>query len=153
MKFELSWLNCIYLILPLLAWNLILGPKITNARITSDEHSPKWLLMAENILRIFVFTLPLLISLHLDDPIRKLGLIVYISGTLVYFASWLPLILAPLATWSNNTIGLMAPRVTPLLSFLGIAFIGESWLYGILCAIFIALHILHGFQNLSGSQQ
>jgi len=136
----------------LLAWNLILGPKITDTRITSDEHSRKWLLMAENILRIFVFTLPLLIPLHLDEPLRKLGLIVYISGTLVYFASWLPLILAPQSTWSNSTIGLMAPRITPLLGFLGIALIGESWLYGILCAFFITLHALHGFQNLSGSQ-
>ena len=151
MKLELSWLNCIYFTLPLLAWNLILGPKITDARIISDEHSPKWLLMTENILRIFVFTLPLLISLHLDDPIRKLGLIVYISGTLVYFASWLPLILAPRSAWSNSTIGLIAPRLTPLLAVLGIAFIGKSWLYGILSVIFIILHIIHGFQNISGS--
>lgn len=153
MKLELSWLNCIYLTIPLLAWNLIFGPKIIDARITSDEHSPKWLLMTENILRIIVFTLPVLIPLHLDDPIRNFGLVVYVAGTLVYFASWLPLILVPPSAWSNSAAGLMAPRITPLLSFLGIAFIGESWLYGILCAIFIALHILHGFQNISGSQQ
>jgi hypothetical protein len=153
MTFELRIINCLYLTFPLLAWNLILGPKITDPRITSDEYSPKWLLMAENILRIFVFTLPLLIPLQLDNPIHKFGLVVYIAGTMVYFASWLPLILAPHSAWSNSVIGLMSPRITPLLAFLGIAFIGESWLYGILSAIFIALHTIHGFQNLSGSRK
>ena len=152
MKLEIQIINCLFLILPLLAWNLIFGPKITNARITSDDHSPMWFLAAENILRMAVFILPLLIPLHLDEPLRKVGLIVYISGTLVYFVSWLPLILVPQSTWSNSTIGLMAPRITPLMGFLGIALIGESWLYGILCAFFITLHTIHGFQNLCGSQ-
>jgi len=41
MKLEFHWLNCIWLILPLLVWNLILGARITDARITSDVHSPQ----------------------------------------------------------------------------------------------------------------
>jgi hypothetical protein len=42
----------------------------------------------------------------------------------------------------------MAPRLTPLLVFLGIAMIGPSWLYGGLTILFIALHAIHGVQNL-----
>jgi hypothetical protein len=58
MKMELSVANCFWLILPLLAWNIILGPRVRDTRITSDAHSPKWLLMAENAARILVFGLP-----------------------------------------------------------------------------------------------
>jgi hypothetical protein len=63
MKMEFSLLNCFWLMLPLLAWNIILGPRITDPRVTSDAHSPQWLRIAENIARILVFALPLLLPL------------------------------------------------------------------------------------------
>jgi hypothetical protein len=34
MKLEFRLLNCLWLILPLLAWNLVLGPRITQEAIT-----------------------------------------------------------------------------------------------------------------------
>jgi hypothetical protein len=148
MPLKLTWLNCFLLILPLLAWNIFLGPKITDLRITSDDHSTKGLLFAENTARILVFAFPLLIPLQIKDAWSKAGLGVYIIGTLVYFASWLPLIFAPRSAWSSSTAGLLAPRLTPLLSFLGIALIGGVWPYGVIAAIFILLHTLHGIQNL-----
>ena len=148
MKFELHWLNCFWLILPLLSWNLFLGPKLNDSRITSDGYSPKGLLVAENITRVAVFALPLLLPLVLNTPLQKAGLVLYMAGTLIYFASWLPLLLAPHSTWSNSILGLLAPRLTPLLAFAGIALIGPSWLYGGLSILFIALHTLHGMQNL-----
>lgn len=147
MKLELRLLNCIWLILPLLAWNLLLGPRITQEAITSDAHSPKWLLIAENFTRILVFALPLLLPLQLKNAWSKAGLIVYILGTLVYFASWMPLLLAPDSGWSQSPAGLLAPRLTPFLCFLGIALIGGSWPYGVISAIFIVLHTWHGIQN------
>jgi len=148
MKIELHWLNCLWLILPLLVWNLILGPRIVDPRITSDLNSPKWLLLAENGLRILVFCLPLIIPLILKTPLQKAGLTVYIIGTLIYFASWIPLMFAPHTAWSNSTIGLLAPRLTPLLAFLGIVLIGPSWLYGGIVVLFIILHTIHGVHNL-----
>lgn len=148
MQFKLVWLNCLWLILPLLIWNLAYGPKITDPRITSDAHSPAWLLIAENITRIVVFALPLLLPLQLREPLSKTGLALYIVGTLIYFASWMPFLLAPDSTWSNSTLSLLAPRLTPLLCFLGIALIGHSCPYGIFAAVFIAIHTWHGVQNL-----
>jgi hypothetical protein len=143
----LTWRNCLWLMLPLLLWNLFLGPKITDARITSDAHSPAWLLIAENITRIVVFALPLLLPLQLKDTLSKAGFAVYIAGTLIYFASWLPFLLAPGSAWSNSTPGLLAPRLTPFLSFLGIAIIASSWPYGVLAGVFVLLHTWHGIQN------
>jgi hypothetical protein len=148
MKFDIRLLNCLWLMLPLMVWNIILGPRIMDERITSDLHSPKWLLIAENVVRIFVFVLPLLLPLQLKDITSKAGLWIYIIGTLIYFASWLPFLFAPQSAWSNSAIGLLAPRLTPFLTFLGVAFIGHSWPYGVIAALFIFLHTWHGVQNL-----
>ncbi len=148
MQIKLTWLNGFWLMLPLLIWNLIYAPKITDPRITSDAHSPAWLLTAENITRVAVFILPLLLPLQLKEPLSKAGLTVYIVGTLIYFASWLPLLYAPGSAWSNNIAGLLAPRLTPLLPFLGIALTGQSWQYGILATAFVLFHTWHGVQNL-----
>lgn len=148
MQLTLTWFNCFLLMIPLLVWNLVLSPRITNLRVTSDANSPGWLLAAENVTRILVFALPLLLPLQVKDAWGKAGLIIYIFGTLVYFASWLPLMMSPGSIWSNSGIGLLAPRLTPFLSFLGIAIISGSWLYGLISAVFIILHTLHGIHNL-----
>ncbi|PKO02665.1 MAG: hypothetical protein CVU43_06785 [Chloroflexi bacterium HGW-Chloroflexi-5] len=148
MKFDIRLLNCLWLMLPLLVWNIILGPRIMDARITSDLNSPKWLLISENVVRIFVFVLPLLLPLQLKDITSKAGLWIYIIGTLIYFASWLPFLFAPQSAWSNSPAGLLAPRLTPFLTFLGVALIGHSWTYGVIAALFIFLHTWHGIQNL-----
>lgn len=147
-QFKLTWLNCFWLIVPLLVWNLVYGPKLTDPRITSDANSPAWLIMVEHIARIGVFLLPLLLSLQLKDTVSKAGLTVYVVGTLLYFISWLPLLVAPNSAWSNSSLGLLAPALTPFLPFLGIALIGHSWPYGILAGVFILIHTWHGIQNL-----
>jgi hypothetical protein len=144
MKMELSVANCFWLILPLLAWNIILGPRVRDTRITSDAHSPKWLLMAENAARILVFGLPLLMPLPRGADWRA----ILTKAGLVYFATWLPLLSAPASAWSNSTPGLLAVRLTPYLSFLGIAILGYSWVYGVIAAVFILLHTWHRIQNL-----
>lgn len=148
MKLQLRWRNALWLILPLLLWNIVLGPRITSQQILSDANSPQWLLIAENITRIAIFMLPLFIPLKLDSKRSKLGLGIFILGTLTYFSSWLPLLIAPQSAWSVSPAGLLAPRLTPLIPFIGIAIIGSSWTYGGISLIFILLHTWHGIYNL-----
>ena len=148
MKLELTWVNGFWLLLPLLAWNIIFGSKITQEKITSDAHSPVWLLGAENIFRLATFILPLFLRMKFDSNFGKIGLIFYIIGTLIYFASWLPLMFAPQSNWSQSISGLFAARLTPLIAFLGIALIAGSWSYGFLATVFIFFHTWHGIQNL-----
>ncbi len=148
MNLEISLLNGFLLILPLLAWNLALGRRITQEAITSDAYSPKWLLIAENLTRILVFAFPLLLPLRLAAVWNQVGLGVYILGTLIYFASWLPLLRRPESGWSYSPAGLLAPRLTPFLSFLGIALVCSAWPYGVIAATFISFHTWHGIQNL-----
>jgi hypothetical protein len=152
MKLELTLANCFWLILPLLAWNIILSPHITDPRVTSDAHSPKWLLVAENVARLLVFAFPLLLPLphgaNWQSVLPQAGLTIYLVGTLIYFGSWLPLLVAPASAWSNHPAGLLTPRLTPYLSFLGIALLGSSWLYAGIAVVFILFHTWHGMQNL-----
>jgi hypothetical protein len=130
-----------------LIWNIIFGAKITQEQITSDAHSPAWLLGAENVFRLVTFILPMLLCMKLDTSLGKFGLAVYIIGTLIYFASWIPLMVAPQSAWSQSIPGLFAPRLTPLISLIGIALIAASWPYGLLATIFIFFHTWHGIQN------
>ena len=149
MKLELRWLTCLWLMAPLLAWNIILAPKITLDKVISDANSPSWLLVAENMARIVVFAFPLLLPLRVQDAISKTGLSIYLIGTLFYFITWIPLIWMPDSLWSQSAAGLLAPRLIPLLPFLGIALIGHSMPYAVLAALFIILHTWHGLQNLT----
>jgi hypothetical protein len=150
MKFELQWANCLWLMLPLLIWNILLGPRIKDERITSDNHSPKWLLIGENFTRILVFALPLLMPLQIEDFFKQPGSWVYIIGTLIYLSTWLPFLFTPRSAWCNMAGGLLAPRITPVLPFLGAAWLGHSWLYALAAALFVALHTWHGVQNIRG---
>ncbi|MRR28856.1 hypothetical protein EG834_00630 [bacterium] len=109
--------------------------------------------MAENGVRIFVFMLPLVLPLNLTNTSERIGLWVYIIGTLIYFSSWLPILFRPQSTWSNSMAGLLAPRLTPFFSFLGVALIGESWIYAAIAVLFIFLHTWHGIQNMNISVQ
>ncbi len=148
MNLTLTWFNCFWLLLPLLAWNLLLGSKLTQEQIISDAHSPAWLLGAENVFRLATFILPLFLRLQLDSVLGKIGLALYLLGLLVYFVSWIPLIRVPQAAWSQSFAGLFAPRLTPLIWLIGVALLANSWFYGLLAAIFILFHTWHGLNNL-----
>jgi len=149
MKVEIRWLNCLWLLVPLLIWNIALAPKLTLEKVISDARSPSWLLVAENLTRFVAFAFPILLPLRAQGDLSKTGWIFYLAGTLIYFASWIPLITAPYSGWSQSAVGLLAPRVTPFLPFLGIALIGHSMPYVFVSALFIILHTWHGIQNLS----
>lgn len=149
MKVEMRWLNCLWLLFPLLIWNIALAPKIILEKVVSDAHSPSWLLVAENLTRIVTFAFPILLPLQTQGSLSKTGWIFYLAGILIYFASWIPLMMAPYSGWSQSAAGLLAPRITPFLPFLGIALIGHSMPYVFVSALFIILHTWHGMQNLS----
>lgn len=145
---KLSWTNCFWLIIPLLAWNLVLGAQLSDPRIASDAFSPKWMLVIENLTRLVIFIFPILLPLRWNDALSKTGLAIYLAGILIYFATWLPLLLAPDSAWSNSPAGLLAPWLTPFLPFLGIAMVGHSLPYGVIAIGFIFFHTWHGVQNL-----
>lgn len=147
-KLQLTWLNGFWLVVPALLWNLVFASQLPQEIFSSDEGIPGWLLAAEGVLRIAVFAGPLLLHLRWESPLSRAGWILFVLGTLVYFASWLPLMNTPDSAWSQSSLGILAPYFTPLLFFLGMAMIGESWPFALAAVVFTAVHTSHGLYAL-----
>jgi hypothetical protein len=146
--------SCGLLLIPALAWNLALAeqlpPAFSPAAFWSDI--PSFLGFAENVTRAVVIALPFFMPLELATPVQRQGLAVFAVGTLVYFASWLPLICWPTSAWCESAAGFMAPAYTPVLWLLGLAMVGRRlfwgrfyrwWFYLVIAALFLGAHILH----------
>ena len=146
--------SCGVLLLPILAWNIALIGRLPPA-ISMPE---RWdaiarpLALAENFLRVLVFALPFFMPLNLATRPQKWGLAVFVAGTVVYFASWVPLIVAPQSAWATSGLGFLAPAYTPALWLLGLALLGRQlvwrcgyrpWMYAALSAVFLAAHLTH----------
>ena len=140
---KLQWMNCFWLLIPVLAWNARFSSKLAHPAFEFDTAVSKWVLLLENLLRASVMILPLLMPLRWDTEQAKIGIILYLIGLLVYFASWLPLMYSPDSAWSNSLAGFLAPAYTPLLWLFGIGLIGGWWPYLVLSTLFIGVHVSH----------
>jgi len=80
----------------------------------------------ENILRIIVFMLPLVMTFSLKSRQQKIGFVLFLAGLILYFSSWLMQIYLPESNWSNSIFGFMAPAYTTLIWFVGIGLIGNT---------------------------
>lgn len=144
---QIKLLNCFWLLVPVLVWNLVLAPRLTQEGFRSDEKVARWILGLEGVLRIVVFAYPLLLPLQANSSVSRAGSAVYVLGLVVYCGSWIPLLRRPDAKWSQAALGLLAPYFTQQLIFAGIALIGNSGLYLLLSVFFITVHALHGVQS------
>jgi hypothetical protein len=140
---NLQWLNCFWLLIPILAWNVVFSSKLAHPAFDYDQAAPKWVLQLENVLRAAVMILPLFMPMQWDTSLSKIGVAVYLIGLLVYFGSWIPLMYAPNSAWSNSLTGFLAPAYTPLLWIVGIGLIGDWWPYLALSVVFVGVHIGH----------
>ena len=147
-------LNCMLLLLPIMAWNLIFTSKlpVPYSREVFWRDIPAFIANGENIFRLLVFILPLLMPIRIETQSQKLGLWLCITGTTIYFLSWLAQIYFPQSAWSLSAFGFLAPAYTPLLWLFGIGLIGRvlyfpslyrSWMYIVASIIFIGFHLSH----------
>jgi hypothetical protein len=156
MSFTNYLMNCMLLLVPIMAWNIIFVSKLPRlySQEVFEKNIPVFITYGENIFRMLVFVLPLLMPLRIETPIQKLGLFLYITGTAVYFLSWLAQMYFSESTWSLSVFGSLAPAYTPLIWLTGIGLIGStlyfpsfyrSWIYTLLSIIFVAFHLSHTF--------
>lgn len=140
--------------MPATLWNLAffdkLPPEFAGAEFWREI--PLSLVLAENALRGAVFVLPFLMPLELSLPGKVRALVLFTAGTVVYFASWVILMVAPGSSWSTSALGFVAPAYTPLLWLLGISLLGRRllwgtfyrwWMYLAIALAFLATHISH----------
>lgn len=113
---------------------------------------PAALLIAENVLRGLVFAVAALMPLSQPTTRRPLGASVYLLGLALYTASWALVCFAPASAWSRSLIGFTAPAWTPAVLLTGVALLtgrvrwlpwSRPWMYLVLCAAFLSLHITH----------
>jgi hypothetical protein len=84
-------LNCILLLLPIMAWNVIFSGKlpVLYSREVFWKNIPPFIANGENIFRLIVFVLPVLMPIRIETQSQKLGLWLYITGTTIYlFHGW-----------------------------------------------------------------
>jgi hypothetical protein len=147
-------LNCILLLLPIMAWNVIFSSKLPV--LYSPEvfwkNVPSFIANGENVFRLIVFILPVLMPMRIETQSQKLGLWLYITGTVIYFMAWLAQIYFPQSAWSLSAWGFLAPAYTPLIWLVGIGLIGDalyfsslyrSWMYIATSVTFISFHLSH----------
>jgi hypothetical protein len=146
--------NCIWLLLPIMLWNIVFTDKLPTAFSTEFfwKDIPPFLATGENFFRLLVFVFPLLMPLRITTNTQKLGLALYLAGTLIYFLSWIALMYFPQSVWSMSAFGFLAPAYTPLIWLAGIGLIGSSlyfdspyhsWMYIAGSVTFIAFHLSH----------
>ena len=147
-------LNCMLLLLPIMVWNLIFASRLPPAYSTEIfwKDIPSFIANGENIFRLIVFVLPVLMPIKIETQGQKLGLRLYIAGTAIYFMSWLAQIYFPQSAWSLSAFGFLAPAYTPLIWLIGIGLIGNtlyfsspyrSRMYIAISTIFIGFHLSH----------
>ena len=147
-------LSCGVLTVPILVWNLALTRFLPPA-LASHEFSrdiPPLVTYGENALRIAVTVVPFLMPLEVATVGQRRGVLLFVVGTIVYFLSWLPLMIVPQSPWSTSWLGFVAPAYTPLVWLVGLGLIGRrlyvplpfrQWVYVGLACGFVAFHVTH----------
>jgi hypothetical protein len=134
----LSWINAGLCLAPILAWNLALSPKLRMDSFSGPL--PGWYDAGENVLRGAAMIYPCLRPLDPHASLFGPGVWTYAAGTLVYFASWLPLMAEDPADWMKSLPVQLAPAYTPMLWFAGIALMAGSPLELLLAGLFVGAH-------------
>ena len=139
---HLRW-NGFWLILPAIVWNVVFASYLTASGFTDDSAVPPAILWSELALRILLFAAPVLLAVKL--PLSTRWLATLVAGYALYFASWLPHLLAPDGPLAQHPAIILGPAITPLIWLLAIAALTDSPLYAAAGLVFVAVHVAHQF--------
>ena len=148
--------NCFILVIPIFLWNILFAASLPRGYSMEFfwEDIPPIIGITENVLRIVVFFLPLLMPLTIKSTGQKIGLGIYLVGLAIYFLSWIMQIYYPDSTWSGSLLGFLAPAYTTIIWFIGIGFIGNKLfikipykpiIYMAISAVFVFVHTTHAY--------
>jgi hypothetical protein len=109
-------------------WNIIFYEYLPETYSLENFRAniPAIVLTGENIFRILTFGFTILLMLGLEDRSQKIGLILYIGGVIVYFASWAAQMFLTDTMWSQSFLGYTAPAFTSIIWLLGIGLLGKE---------------------------
>ena len=81
--------NCFILVIPILLWNILFATSLPRgySKAFFEKDIPLIIGTTENILRIILFSLPLLMPLTIKVASQKIALGIYLVGLMIYFLS------------------------------------------------------------------
>ena len=145
--------NCGLLLLPVFLWNILLYQHLPEAFQTRVWNNvPAYVSGVEFAGRVVLFTIPFFFLIGRTQKNHKRILYLFIAGLLLYFLSWLLLVLSPDTSWSNSILGQTAPAWSAGLWIipLGFLFHAESpvrkfiqVLWFVSASIFLFFHTYH----------
>lgn len=132
--------NYAWFLVPPLVWNVLFTEQLgVDAYFTGQ--APQSLLVAENLARGLVFSLPLLMPIDSGNRHFNAGLATYGVGLVAYFATWAFTIIAPHSALASHPAMRLAPAYLPIIWLGGIALMSESWIYAGAATVFVGLHV------------
>ena len=120
--------NSFFLLVPILLWNAFFMDDLPAGfqAETFWNEIPPYISYPENILRIVLFSMPIFLTFSIKKSQQRVGFLLYITGCIIYFSSWLVLIIYPDQQWSNSHFGFTAPSYTPIIWLMGIALMSDQ---------------------------
>ena len=147
--------NGVFLLLITMLWNIIFYEYLPEAYSLENfrMNIPAIVLAGENVFRILTFGFTIFLMLGLSDRTQKAGLILYVGGVILYFASWAAQMFLPDTIWSRSLLGYTAPAYTSIIWLLGIGFLGKELVIGkipynrivfiTISIVFVVFHTAH----------
>ena len=123
--------NGYILIFPIIIWNISFFSYLPSSYAPSNFNSdiPLWIIVGENLFRMVLFIFPLFVQVNIKISFGNKGLIIYLLGILIYFSSWLAIIISPSSVWSSSVLGYSAPAYTPIIWILGLSMMVDSYYF------------------------
>jgi len=123
--------NGYILIIPIIIWNICFLSYLPSSYAPSNFNSdiPLWIIVGENLFRTVLFGFPLFFQVNIKISFENKGLIIYLLGVMIYFSSWLAIIISPTSVWSSSVLGFSAPAYTPIIWILGLSMMVDSYYF------------------------
>jgi hypothetical protein len=146
--------NGYLLLVPVTVWDAAFTSSLPAAYGNSTEWQAAnpGLAVGENLFRWLVVLLPIFMPISLATRRQRIGLILWMTGTAAYFASWVAVIAWPLSAWSLGAIGFLAPAYLAYPWLVGIGMMSDRlyvrspyrwWQYVALSTAMVVFHTAH----------
>ena len=143
--------NCFLLFIPVLFFNILCTKYLPEYFLKNISHI---ILPIEMVVRVILMALSTIMIIDIKDRTGKTGIIIYITGFVIYFISYFILINYSDTVFGKNIIVQLSGYWTAIIWLIGIGLIGKKLfvkipyhytLYIILSILFGIIHTYHGY--------
>ena len=143
--------TCFWFFIPILVFNIVFFNKLP-AHYLRNISRP--IVLLETIARIITIAFSAIMAINVHNKMGKLGLIIYLFGSIIYIFSYFIQIYFPNFAVNNHMIVKLSPYWTSIIWLVGIGLIGNKLflkmpynpiVYIIISVIFCTMHTYHGY--------